>query len=103
MTMNDYQVLQQNANVGRVRLTPSAISLHPKGPARHDDTWLVTVNPDHSVRLHNGSTGHFLDLAPADVVAVRPDLDAPLEGLRHVRVTLRCRLGLLGAEAGWLS
>lgn len=99
--LHPYQSLQACADVGRAKLAPSAVSLHPGGPALHDDTWLVSLNADRAVRLHNISTGHFLDLAPSDVVAVKPDLHAPREGLRHLRVTLRRQIWLRGVDAGW--
>ena len=102
MPASAYQMLQQNANRGRVRLVHSAISLHPDGPAAHDDVWLPTLNADGSVRLHNSSTGHFVDPTPADVVTVTADTQAPHDGLSHLRVTLRRRLWLRRAEVGWL-
>lgn len=102
MTTNAYQSLQQLANVGRVRLTPSAISLHPDRHAAYNDTWLPALGAGGLVRLHNCSTGHFCDLTSADVLAVVPDTQAPQDGLRHVKVTLRRPLGMRGAWAGWL-
>jgi hypothetical protein len=103
MTTNAYQALQQLANIGRVRLAPSAISLHPDGPSVHEDMWMVTLNADGSVRLRNCTTGHCRDLIADDVVAVVHDTGTPHDGLKHVRVTLRRRLGLRGNWAGWLN
>ena len=103
MMTNAYQSLRRTANIGRVRLVPSAISLHPDGPAAHDDVWLPILNADGTVKLENGATGHFFHLTPADVVAVEPDPRVPHDGLVHLRVTLRGRLGLQGLEAGWLD
>lgn len=103
MTTNAYQTLQQYLNRGRARLAPSAISMHPDGPAAHDDVWLPTLNTGSSIRLHNTTTGHFVDVAPADVIDVEPDAHAVENGLVHMRVTLRNRLGLRGWEACWLD
>lgn len=103
MQTNAYQSLQQLANVGRVRLAPSAISLHPDGPAAHDDMWPPTLTADGSVRLQNCSTGHLRDLTEEDVIAVVPYAQATVDGLKHVRVTLRRRLGMRGVWAGWLN
>lgn len=103
MSATAYESLQQNANIGRVRLSPSAISFHPDGPAAHDDQWMPTVCEDGVVQLQNCSTGHFWRLAPSDVASVAPDLTAPKDGLVHLRVTLRGRLGLQGPRAGWVT
>lgn len=102
MSTTAYQTLQQNASIGRVRLTPSAISFHPDGPAAHDDQWLPTVCEDGVVQLQNCSTGHFWRLAPSDVVSVVPDSAARQDGLVHLRVVLRGQLGLQGVRAGWV-
>lgn len=103
MSTTAYETLQQNANVGRVRLRPSAISFHPDGPAAHDDLWLPTVDAEGVVQLQNCSTGHFWRLAPSEIASVTPDLTAPQDGLVHLRVTLRGRLGLQGLRAGWVT
>jgi hypothetical protein len=102
MATNAFLSLQQHSNYSRVRLTPSAISFHPGGPAVHDDTWIATQNADGTVRLQNTSTGHLRDLAAADVVVVETDLHAPADGLTHLLVTLRRRLAMRGHWAGWL-
>ena len=103
MPATAYETLQQNANIGRVRLSPSAISFHSNGPAAHDDQWMPTVGEDGVVQLQNCSTGHFWRLTPFDVAGVAPDLAAPRDGLVHLRVVLRGRLGLQGPRAGWLT
>lgn len=102
MPATAYETLQQSANIGRVRLSPSAVSFHPDGPAAHDDLWVPTVGEDGIVQLQNCSTAHFWRLAPSDVVSVAPDAAAPQDGLVHLRATLRGRLGLQGPRAGWL-
>lgn len=102
-TMSAYQRLQLHANIGRVRLTPSALSLHPQGPGAHDDLWLPTLNADGSVRLQNCSTGHLFDLTERDVADIWADLDAPAGELKYLRVTLRRRLAMRGTWAGWLN
>ena len=66
MSMNVYQVLQQNASRARIRLVLSAVSLHPDGPVRHDDMWLATLSPDDAVWLANCSTGHRLSVFTSD-------------------------------------
>lgn len=103
MSATAYETLQQNANIGRVRLSPSAISFHPSGPAAHDDQWLLTVDVGGVVQLQNCSTGHVRRLKPSDVVGVTPDEAAPKDGLAHLVVKLRGRLGLQGLRAGWVA
>lgn len=103
MPATAYEALKQSANIGRIRLSPSAISLHPYGPAAHDDVWLPSVREDGAVELQNCSTGHLCWLAPSDVVNVTPDSSAPTDGLVHLKVTLRRRLWLRGRSAGWLG
>lgn len=102
MPATAYELLQQSANKGRVRLSPSAISFHPSKPAAHGDQWIPTVGDGGTVQLNSCSTGHFWRLAPSDVLHVEADPAAPSDGLVHLRVTLRRRLWLQGPRAGWL-
>lgn len=104
MPIFDYQWLQLNPNVARIRLAPSAISWGADGAhERNDHQWLSTINADGTPRLQNSVTGHYIDLKPADVIEVVPDPTAPHSELKHVRVTLACPLVLRGAEAFWQS
>ena len=102
MALHDFEVLRQNVNVGRVRLSPSAISFDPDRRRERHHTWLLTLNTDGTVRIHNGSTGHFKDLGALDVLLAEPDDRAPRDGLNHLRVTLRRGLKLQGNKADWV-
>lgn len=101
-TMTPYELLQQAGSAARFRLAESAISLHPRGPALHDDLWWITAG-NGTVRMHNTSTQHFKDIQPSDVLSVEPDPHAPRDGLVHLRVRLAQRLWLRGADAGWIT
>lgn len=103
MSLPAYETLKQSATIGRVRLSPSAISLHHQGPAAHDDLWLPVKDADGAVQLQNCSTGHVLRLNPSDVASVALEEAAPRDGLVHLRVALRRRLWLRGRQAGWLK
>lgn len=103
MATSGFEMLRQNANVGRVRLVPSAISYGPDGPREHDDTWLPALSGDGSVRLQNCTTGHVVDVSANDILAAATDDSAPRCGLAYLRVKLRRRLGLQGRRAWWLS
>jgi hypothetical protein len=89
MTEAPYETLKQNANVGRVRLTPYVISFYPDGPAAHDDQWLPTEDAEDALQLQNCSTGHVWQLASSDVANVVPDLAATNDGLVNLRAVLR--------------
>jgi hypothetical protein len=102
MPTTAYELLQRNANIGRIRFEPSALSLHPTGPAMHDDLWWIEVTPDGIVRPHNTATEHFKDLQPADVVSADVDPDAPRDGLVYFRVRLAQQLWLHDRNAGWV-
>lgn len=61
MPMTAYELLKRNANIARVHLVHSAISLHPTGPALHDDLWWTETTPSDTVRActtsrHNTSS-----------------------------------------------
>lgn len=102
MALREFQLLQENVNIGRVRLTQSAISFGPEGSTARSDTWLLTRNEDGTLRMHNTATGHFKDVRASDVLYVQADDRAPGDGLRHIKVALRRRLGLRGYRAEWL-
>lgn len=103
MSMPAYELLQRNGNSGRARFAPSAISLHPFGPALHDDLWLIEVPPSGTVRMHNVTTRHVVDLQPEDVLSAEVDPQAPQGGLVYLRVRLARRLWMRGVEVGWIS
>lgn len=97
-----YELLQRAGNAARFHLEQSAISLHPWGPALHDDLWHGSVAENGTVRMHNTSTQHFKDIQPSDVLSVEPDPHAPRDGLVHLRVRLAQRLWMCGADADWV-
>lgn len=101
-TMTPYELLQQAGSVARFRLAESAISLHPRGPALHDDLWRITAG-NGTMQMHNTSTQHSKGLQPEDVLLVEPDPHAPRDGLVYLRVHLARRPWLRGADAGWIT
>jgi hypothetical protein len=103
MALREFQLLQENVNIGRVRLAPSAISFGPYGPSTSSHTWLLTRNENRTLRMHNTVTGHFKDVRASDVLYAQEDDRAPSDGLRHIEVVLRYRLGLQSCRAQWLT
>lgn len=101
-TMTPFELLQRAGSAARFHLAHSAISLHPRGPALHDDLWWITAPENSTVRMHNSSTQHFKDIRPSDVLSVEPDPHAPHDGLVHLRVRLARRLWMRGADVGWV-
>ena len=102
MPTTPYEDLQRAGSAARFHLAHSAISLHPRGPALHDDLWWITAG-NGTMQMHNSSTQHSKNLQPADVLLVEPDPHAPHDGLVYFRVHLARRLWLRGADAGWVT
>jgi hypothetical protein len=100
MSQNAFEALQASVWTSRVRLAPSAVSSSGSNRTCHDDVWLPVPGERETVRLSNISTGHFVDLRAADVLAVLDERPAAA-GLRFIRVVVPRILQLQGARARW--
>lgn len=98
-----HEELQRIGLAGRFRLARSAISLHPSGPALHDDLWMPDMQGSSIVGMRDLTTQHALALQPSDVLSVEPDPDASRDGLTYLRVRLARQPWLCGANAGWVA
>lgn len=103
MSLTAYDLLRRTGSTGRVHLVPSAVSLHPEMPELRNDLWWVDVAVADTVRLHNTTTQHFVDLQPTDVVATEADPHAPQGGLAYLRVRLARQLWMQRNEVGWVT